>query len=204
MMIKVFLYSDNNDFQEDLELQLSQNLNLFVIDKDNPDLVIIDEDIIKYEEMRKKHPSLPVIVLTTSPSSFNDDNLNIVIKKPFSLSHLIDTIHTANNLLDNSEEGYIIFNGYELRPSKKEIIDTVSGNIYKLTEKEVNIIKYLYKFKDNYISKTDLQKNVWQYNEEVATHTIETHIYRLRQKVETDENRKIIITNNGGYKLNTD
>ena len=203
-MTKIFLYSDNMDFKEDLEQQLSQNLNMFDIDEYSPDLIIVDEDKKKYEEIRQKYSLLPIVILTTNPTLFIEDKLNIIIKKPFSLSYFIDILHAANNKLDNSEDGYVFFNNYELRPNKKEIIDTLSNNVYKLTEKEVNIIKYLYKFKDNYISKNDLQKNVWQYSEDVATHTIETHIYRLRQKVETDENRKIIITNNGGYKLNTD
>lgn len=203
-MIKIFLYSDNMDFKEDLEQQLSQNLNMFDIDEYSPDLIIVDEDKKKYEEIRQKYSLLPIVILTTNPTLFIEDKLNIIIKKPFSLSYFIDILHAANNKLDNSEDGYINFNNYELRPSQKEIEDKISKNIYKLTEKEVDIIKYLYKFSDTYISKNDLQKNVWKYSEDVTTHTIETHIYRLRQKVETDENRRIIITNNGGYKLNTD
>ena len=62
-------------------------------------------------------------------------------------------------------------------------------------------MKYLYKTSGHYVSKGDLQRNVWKYSEDVATHTIETHIYRLRQKVEQNGGRRLIVTDNGGYML---
>ena len=117
---------------------------------------------------------------------------------------LLDTIRAANNKLDNSKEGFLVFNNYELRPNAREIKDLLTGEVTKLTEKEVYILKYLYKSSDRYVVKNDLQKDVWKYNEDVTTHTIETHIYRLRQKVEKDNGRRLIITDNGGYKLNVD
>ena len=64
------------------------------------------------------------------------------------------------------------------------------------------MILYLYKAKNNIITKTDFLKEVWGYSPDVSTHTIETHIYRLRQKVEKNKNwPQLIITENGGYKL---
>lgn len=94
------------------------------------------------------------------------------------------------------------FNQYELRPSKKEILNLRNGEVIKLTEKEVAIIKYLYKAKDKIVSKTNCCKEVWGYSPEVTTHTIETHIYRLRQKVEhEDTSAQIILTSDGGYQL---
>ena len=94
------------------------------------------------------------------------------------------------------------FNNYELHPAAKEILNLRNNELIKLTEKEVAVIKYLYKAKDRIVSKTDLLQDVWDYNAEVSTHTIETHIYRLRQKVEQgDADAQLIITENGGYKL---
>ena len=64
------------------------------------------------------------------------------------------------------------------------------------------VIKYLYKTKDHIVSKNELLQEVWGYSPEVSTHTIETHIYRLRQKVEQgDEESLLILTEEGGYKL---
>ena len=113
---------------------------------------------------------------------------------------LLDVVRAANHKLDHTTEGYLRFNDFELHPSQKEMIDLQGMRQIKLTEREVGILKYLYKNAAEYVSKSDLQTNVWQYNEEVATHTVETHIYRLRQKAET-KNRRLILTNNGRYKL---
>ena len=65
-----------------------------------------------------------------------------------------------------------------------------------------NVLKYMYKVAPQFVSKTDLQTNVWQYSRDVTTHTIETHIYRLRQKVEQKCRRQLILTEGGQYKLN--
>ena len=127
--------------------------------------------------------------------------LNIYVKKPFSLMSFLDVLRAANNNLDNSADGYLVFNDYELRPNLREIADIQSGEVIKLTEREIDILKYLYKNQGRYVSKSDLQRNVWKYSEEVATHTIETHIYRLRQKVEQNGGRRLIVTENGGYML---
>ena len=73
----------------------------------------------------------------------------------------------------------------------------------KLTEKEVSVIKYLYKNAGKIVSKNDLIQEVWEYSADVATHTVETHIYRLRQKVEQNKTEnQIILTSEGGYQLN--
>ena len=84
----------------------------------------------------------------------------------------------------------------------KEILNLRNNELIKLTEKEVDILKYLYKSGDNIVSKRDLLQHVWGYSPDVSTHTIETHIYRLRQKVEHgDESAQLILTNEGGYLL---
>ena len=96
----------------------------------------------------------------------------------------------------------MVFNQYELHPLAKEIVNLRNNELVKLTEKEVAVIKYLYKSKDKIVTKNDLLKDVWDYNAEVTTHTIETHIYRLRQKVEHENaEAQLILTEDGGYKL---
>lgn len=204
-MTNIYLASANTDFYDDLKMQINLFAPDFSINSEMPDIAVIDDDMAQYNLLRSRFPAVPVIFLTTdSEQGPVGDNLNIILKKPVFLMRLLDELRAANNRLDNSVEGYLTFNNYELRPNKKEIADLLSGDVTKLTEKEVCLIKYLYKTPERYISKTDLQKNVWQYNEDVTTHTIETHIYRLRQKVEKDEKRRLIITDNGGYKLNMD
>lgn len=202
-MADILFYSANQEFMEDLKAQILRFLPDSSFVENTPDVIIVDEDETQRQKLRSAVPNIPVILLTSSVQS-GGDNLDIVIKKPFSLMHFLDTLRAANNKLDNSEAGYLTFNNYELRPNKKEIEDLLSGKISKLTEKEVSIIRYLYKSPDRFVGKNELQKDVWGYNEDVATHTIETHIYRLRQKVEKDASRRLIITDNGGYKLKMD
>ena len=85
---------------------------------------------------------------------------------------------------------------------KKEILNLRNNETIKLTEKEVSILQYLYKIKNKIVTKADLLQEVWGYNPDVTTHTIETHIYRLRQKVEHDDkSAQLIITEEGGYML---
>ena len=82
------------------------------------------------------------------------------------------------------------------------LINLRNKEIVKLTEKEVSILQYLYKIRDRIVTKSELLQEVWGYNPDVTTHTIETHIYRLRQKVEhEDKNAQLIITEEGGYFL---
>lgn len=202
-MANILLFSENETFKTDLQMQISRYADGSTFSETNPDIMVVDENKTKFLELRKNFPSVPLIFLGEN-SCFAEDNLNIFIKKPFSLMSFLDTLLAANNKLDNSTDGYLFFNGYELRPSQREIKDTQSGEMFRLTEKEVDILKYLYKMSDTYVSKNDLQKNVWGYNEDVTTHTIETHIYRLRQKIESSTQRILITTDNGGYKLQTE
>lgn len=198
-MAHILFISDNEDFAEDLKAQILRFAPDFSFVENAPDLLLIDENSECCNELRQKYPTIPLIFL--SAENKENDILNIYVKKPFSLMSFLDVLRAANNNLDNSADGYLTFNDYELRPNLSEIVDIQSGDVIKLTEREIDILKYLYKNQGHYVSKSDLQRNVWKYNEEVATHTIETHIYRLRQKVEQKGGRRLIITENGGYML---
>ena len=77
-----------------------------------------------------------------------------------------------------------------------------SGQKVRLTEKETSILKYLYRAGNKVVTRDILLNEVWGYNAGVTTHTLETHIYRLRQKIETEpSDAKILITEPGGYRL---
>ncbi len=184
-------------------MQLTKYVEGFAENDTMPDVAIVDENKQAVEQIHRDYPSIPIILLTHD-SMETTDYLNPILHKPFSLISLMDMVAAANNKLDNSDEGFLLFNGYRLQPTARLIVDLPSGVETKLTEKEVSIIKYLYKALPESVSKNDLQTNVWQYHEAVTTHTVETHIYRLRQKVEKNSGRQMIFTDNGRYKLNTD
>ena len=152
---------------------------------------------------KQNHLKAPIILLEKAEKD-NDGNAEreAVISKPFSLNDFLNKLRSCINVFENSSDAYLAFNNYELHPAAKEILNRRNNELIKLTEKEVAVIKYLYKSKDKIVSKNDLLQDVWDYNAEVTTHTIETHIYRLRQKVEHDNpEAQLILTEDGGYKL---
>jgi DNA-binding response OmpR family regulator len=100
-----------------------------------------------------------------------------------------------------SEEAVFPIGPYSFQPAHKVLLDENEKKI-RLTEKETAILKYLYRTGDSVVSREKLLKEVWGYHAEVTTHTLETHIYRLRQKIERDpSNAEILITEKGGYRL---
>ena len=90
---------------------------------------------------------------------------------------------------------------YTFRPSAKMLLDGNARKI-RLTEKETAILRFLYRAGQSVISREVLLREVWGYNSNVTTHTLETHIYRLRQKIERDPTKaQLLVTAAGGYKL---
>lgn len=206
-MPNILLISDNEKFFEDLSNQISYHIpNFTVVTEEDagviPDMIIVDENTEKLRELHKQQLQVPTILLLSSGSDPGDAEASNIVYKPLVLNNFLNLLQAGINIYENSSDGYLNFNQYELRPSKKEILNLRNGEVIKLTEKEVAIIKYLYKAKDKIVSKNELLQEVWGYNPEVTTHTIETHIYRLRQKVEhEDKSAQIILTSDGGYQL---
>jgi hypothetical protein len=95
----------------------------------------------------------------------------------------------------------IVLGGAVVHPLLKQIV-TPEGKVLKLTEKECGIVLFLYHNRPSVVSRQDLLSKVWGYNAHVTTHTLETHIYRLRQKLEMNPaTARILITESGGYRL---
>ena len=101
------------------------------------------------------------------------------------------------------QTGQVLFTigPYTFRPSSKILLNP-KGSKVRLTEKETSILRYLYRAGQRPVSRETLLQEVWGYNSGVTTHTLETHIYRLRQKIEKDAAAPaILVTEAGGYKL---
>ena len=201
-MPNILVISDNEVFKADLLDQISRYAPEFNIANaiTNADVVVIDEKEDILHEITAKDLKTPLIFLTSQ------NNMPTaawqVLEKPLFLSHLLDMIKAAINVFERSADGSLEFNCYILYPARKEILNCRNDETTKLTEKEVAIIKYLYKNQERIISKNDLMREVWGYSVDVATHTVETHIYRLRQKVEKDKSEaQLILTSDGGYQL---
>ena len=202
-MPNILFLSDNKVFKSDILDQIYHHAPEFNIleDCDNVDIVVVDEDTNLLVEFLKKGLKAPIILLSSQETN-NNACVHHIIYKPITLSSFLDDIKASINIFEKSSDGKLEFNQYILDPSRKEIFNLRNNTTTKLTEKEVAIIKYLYKNRDKTIGKNDLIQEVWGYSADVYTHTVETHIYRLRQKVEQeDASAQLITTSDGGYSL---
>ena len=207
-MPNMLLISDNPDFRQDLTDQITLYAPDFAVFEEEDehtvfDVVVLDEKPELLKELRAHQIKSPVIhLLSAEDNNIEESPLNIIIFKPLSLNEFLNQLKSSIYVLENRAEGYLCFNNYELRPSSKEILNLRNKELIKLTEKEVAIIRYLYKAQNKIVSKNELLQEVWGYSPDVTTHTIETRIYRLRQKVEHDDlSAQLIVTEDGGYKL---
>ena len=156
--------------------------------------------------MRRNGVKAPIIMLTGAVSEADtilglDSGANDYVTKPFKLAVLLARVRAQLRQHELSEEAVFPIGPYSFQPAHKVLLDENEKKI-RLTEKETAILKYLYRTGDSVVSREKLLKEVWGYHAEVTTHTLETHIYRLRQKIERDpSNAEILITEKGGYRL---
>jgi DNA-binding response OmpR family regulator len=154
---------------------------------------------------RDRGVTAPIILLTAADT--DDDTIeglksgaNDYVTKPFRFAVLMARVHAHLRSHGASEEAVYRIGPYTFRPSAKVLTDAADKKI-RLTEKETNILKFLYRSGET-VPRETLLHEVWGYNPAVTTHTLETHIYRLRQKIETNPGQaRILVTESGGYRL---
>jgi len=157
--------------------------------------------------LRRSEIKAPIIMLTGADSESDtilglDSGANDYITKPFRLGVLLARIRAQLRQHERSEDAIFRLGPYTFRPSAKMLLDPASNRKIRLTEKETQILKYLYRAGETVIGRDELLNEVWGYNSGVTTHTLETHVYRLRQKLEKDpSNARIMVTEPGGYRL---
>ena len=156
--------------------------------------------------MRKNGVKCPVIMLTGHDSDSDtilglESGANDYVTKPFRFGVLLARIRAQLRQHEQSEDAVFAVGPYSFRPSAKMLIGENDTKV-RLTEKETSILKFLYRAGEKVVGRDVLLHEVWGYNAGVTTHTLETHIYRLRQKIERDpSNSEILVTETGGYKL---
>ena len=157
--------------------------------------------------LRRSEVKAPIIMLTGADSEADtilglDSGANDYITKPFRLGVLLARIRAHLRQHERSEDAVFRLGPYTFRPSAKMLLDPSGSRKIRLTEKETQILKYLYRAGESVIGRDELLNEVWGYNSGVTTHTLETHVYRLRQKLEKDpSNARILVTEPGGYRL---
>ena len=221
---KILMVDDDLDLREALadQLVLTEEFDVFEAStgaeglqkakEATYDLVILDvglEDMDGRELcrlMRKQGVKCPVLMLTGHSTDADtilglDAGANDYIPKPFKFPVLLARIRAQLRQHEQSEDAIFTIGPYTFKPAQKMLIDDVERKV-RLTEKETNILKFLYRASDAVVPRDTLLHEVWGYNAGVTTHTLETHIYRLRQKIEPDpSNARILVTESGGYRL---
>jgi DNA-binding response OmpR family regulator len=176
------------------------------------DLILLDVDLPDMDGreacrlLRKDGVSTPIIMLTGQSSDSDtvlglESGANDYVTKPFRFAVLLARIRAHLRSHEQSEDAVFRVGPYEFRPAAKVLIDD-RGRKVRLTEKETSILKYLYRAGAKAVSREELLTEVWGYNAGVTTHTLETHIYRLRQKIEPEPGQaRLLLTDAGGYRL---
>ena len=147
-------------------------------------------------ELKNQGFDAPVLLLADPglPSPAGD-----YIAKPFRLAYLLAKLNQHLSRHAASDDTPVAIGPYLFRPGAKLL--TAGARKVRLTEKETDILKFLYAAGAT-VARETLLHEVWGYNPAVTTHTLETHIYRLRKKIESGD-AKILLTEDGGYRLGT-
>lgn len=178
------------------------DLSLAIVDVGLPDLD--GREAVRL--MRSGGFKAPVIMLTGHTTDADaivglEAGANDYVTKPFRFAVLLARIRAHLRQFDQSEDATFSIGHYTFKPAAKLLQDS-EGKRVRLTEKETAILKYLYRAGEKPVTRDVLLHEVWGYNSGVTTHTLETHIYRLRQKMERNPAAsELLVTEGGGYKL---
>jgi DNA-binding response OmpR family regulator len=186
-----------------IEMAKAEYYDLILLDVGLPDMD--GREVCRL--MRRGGVKSPIIMLTAAESDADtilalDAGANDYVTKPFRLGVLRERMRAQLRQHEQSEDAVFTIGPYTFRPSAKLLTHGESKKKVRLTEKETSILKYLYRSGDSVVGRDKLLGEVWGYNAGVTTHTLETHVYRLRQKIEEDPSAaEILVTEPGGYRL---
>ena len=221
---RLLVVDDDQDLRETLaeQLRLSDGFEILtagtageatgLVKAERVDLGIMDVGLPDMDgrdavrQMRRDGFRGPIIMLTAQGGDADtvlglDSGANDYVAKPFKFAVLLARIRAQLRQHEASEDAIFQIGPYTFRPGAKILVNE-KGSKLKLTEKETAILRYLYRAGTKVVSRDTLLSEVWGYNAHVTTHTLETHIYRLRQKIETNPSiARILVTEPGGYKL---
>lgn len=186
-----------------LELARADHFDVILLDAGLPDMD--GREVSRL--MRRNGVTSPIIMLTGADTDADtilelDSGANDYITKPFRLGVLLARLRAHIRQHERSDDAVFTIGPYTFQPSVKLLVNNEDEKKVRLTDKETAILNYLYRADDRVVGRDVLLDEVWGYNAGVTTHTLETHVYRLRQKIEFDpSNAKILVTEPGGYRL---
>lgn len=222
---RILIIDDDADLRDELVEQLdreegfeavaaeSAGEGMRLAEEAKPSLILLDvhlpdqDGVETTRRLREAGVKAPIILLTGEAREDRDQvkgleaGANDYVLKPFKFSVLLARMRAHLRSHEASEDAVFQIGPYEFRPAMKLLVTGQQKKI-RLTEKETNILRYLFRSGEKPVSRDELLREVWGYNANVTTHTLETHVYRLRQKIEPDaQSPKLLITETGGYRL---
>ena len=221
---KILITDDDNELRGALAEQLALYEEFSMTEADTatkaialvranpPDVIIMDVGLPDMDGreavkiIRKDGFKGPIIMLTGQVTDTDavlglESGANDYVNKPFRFAVLLARIRAHLRQHEATGDASFQIGQYLFKPSAKQLV-TDKGNKLRLTEKETAILRHLYRAGSQVVTREILLREVWGYNSNVTTHTLETHIYRLRQKIERDpSNSQLLVTESGGYKL---
>ena len=222
---KILIVDDDSALRQSLAEQLGLNGEFATVECDTAttaleavkrerfDAIVLDVGLPDMDGrelcrlIRREPINVPILMLTAADSEGDtvlglDAGANDYVTKPFRLNVLLARLRAHLRQSDHRDDAVFAIGPYTFQPGAKLMTDASRRKKVRLTEKETAILRYLYHAGDRAIDRSTLLGEVWGYNAGVTTHTLETHVYRLRQKIERDPtNAEILVTEPGGYRL---
>ena len=178
----------------------------------NPDLILLDiqmpdgNGIDICQRLRRNGFAKPIVMLTTKGGEGDivlglEAGANDYVTKPLRLGDLIARIRTQLRQFHTSDDAWFEIGNLSFVPANKMLHEIDSDRMQALTEKEATILKFLFQAFPNDVTKDELLAEVWGFQNGVSTHTLETHIYRLRRKISRLTKKQLVLTIEKGYRL---
>jgi len=177
-----------------------------------PDAIMVAADLIDGDgadlcfRLRQRGLNIPILLVAENASEAQvvrglDLGANDVIVAPLRPAEALARLRAQIRAYETSEDAILAIGPFQFRPARRQLQHSVTGARIRLTEKEAAVLKFLYRA-EGPVPRTTLLHEVWGYNAGATTHTVETHIYRLRRKIEPDSNRiGLLVNEDGGYRL---
>ena len=184
-MQNLIIYKFNSLYHILDELSLDLNFKIIIVNDENS-----LNDIIK---------NLNNYLIISKKEHLNSDKQFIIENFPINIFKLVEKINIEFLKMKFNSQSEVKIQNYTIDLNSREMV--LKGTKLKLTEKEINTITYLSK-SNKPVSVDELQESVWSYQSDIETHTVETHIYRLRKKILNSFNdNEFIISKKNGYQI---